>query len=107
MSTYALVHGGVGGRLGWLRDDTSTNTNSGGCRTRVSQWGPLPNTTSRFRNQVNAVQRSIDRGDVTAACNGLDGVVALARAQSGKNITPAQSNSIIAAVENLSSLLDC
>lgn len=60
-----------------------------------------------FRNEARAVQRAVERGNDRAACNGLSGIVALARAQTGKKITEEQADTVTGAVQVLADLLGC
>jgi hypothetical protein len=68
----------------------------------------LPRGTERsLMAKVEAAQRSYARGNVSAACGQLQALINQASAQSGKSLTVAQANAIIAAATEIRTALGC
>jgi hypothetical protein len=57
--------------------------------------------------KIRQAQRDLAIGDIPATCSDLDGFIALARAQSGKKLTEAQANMLIASARQIKAVLGC
>jgi hypothetical protein len=57
--------------------------------------------------KLRAAEASLAHGNTTAACNELQALISEARAQSGKQLTPAQATAIITAAQAIRTALGC
>ena len=62
---------------------------------------------SALSAKIRRAQHDLALGDIPATCSDLDGFIALVRAQSGKKLTEAQANALIASARQVKTVLGC
>ena len=60
-----------------------------------------------FINQLHSVLADLNAGNTAQACGDLTGFINHVRAQSGKELTPAQASQLIAAAKQIQADLAC
>lgn len=60
-----------------------------------------------FDSQLQAVQADLAANNTAQACSDLASLIAHVNAQSGKHLTPAQANQLIAAAQQIEAVLGC
>ncbi len=69
----------------------------------VTNLGP----GSALADKVTLAESYLTAGNISAACSTLDSFIKLAKAQSGKKLTVGQASSLVAAAQQIESVLDC
>jgi hypothetical protein len=75
--------------------------------TLIESFGLSKGIANSFLVKVKAAINAFDRGDLDAACGNLKALINHAEAQSGKRLTVAQANRIIAAAQAIRASLGC
>lgn len=73
----------------------------------LDNTGVAPSTAQPLRSKLDAAQAALDRDNVGAACNQLAAFENQVRAQSGKKLTTAQADDLLARSAALRSSLAC